>query len=44
MLKHCLAAHVIISDQAILELVNSVSNSFEYDKFILGIFIQWYKK
>ena len=39
LLKHCLAVHVIMSEHAILELVNSVSDSFEYDKFTLGIFI-----
>ena len=29
---------------AILEVVNSVSNSFEYGKFILGIFIIYFSK
>ena len=33
---HCY--HVIMSEHAILELVNSVSYSLEYNKFILGIF------
>ena len=29
-----------MSEHAILDLVNSVSNSFKYDKFILGTFIK----
>ena len=44
LLRHCLAVHVIVSVHTILELVNSVSNSFEYDKFILGIFIIYFSK
>ena len=42
--KHCLAANVIMSEHAILELVNSVSNSFEYYKFTPGIPIIYFSK
>ena len=39
LLKHCLVVHIIMSEHAILDFVDSVSNPFEYDKFMLGIFI-----
>ena len=42
--KQCLAANVIMSEHAILELVNSVSNSFEYYKFTPGIPIIHFSK
>ena len=35
LLKHRLAVHVHMSEHVILELVNSVSNSFEYDNILL---------
>ena len=44
LLKHCLVVHVIMSKHAILKLVNSISNSFEHGKFILGIFIIYFSK
>ena len=45
LVKHRLAVHVIMSGHVIiLGLVNSVSNSFEYDKFKRGIFITYFSK
>ena len=38
------AVHVIMSEHIILELINSVSNSFEYGTFILGINIIYFPK
>ena len=38
------AVHVIMSEHVILELINSVSNSFEYGTFILGINIIYFPK
>ena len=43
-LKQCLAVHVIMSDHTILELINSVSNSFEYSKFTPGICVIYFSK
>ena len=40
--EHCLVVHVIMSEHDILELANSVSNSFEYGKFMLGISIIYF--
>ena len=44
LLKHCLAVHVIMSEHAILELINKISNSFAYGIFTLGIFIIYFSK
>ena len=44
LLKHCLAVHVIISEGTFLELVNSVSNSFECSKFAPGICVIYFSK
>ena len=43
-LKQCLALHVIISEDTFLELVNSVSNSFECSKFAPGICVIYFSK